>query len=260
MKKFLVLSSWSRSSWSLSSWSRKAIGSMSIAALLFAACGDDSSSSTGPNDDDLLAESSSSIVTPSSSSWSSEGTIGSSSSEKAKSSSSSVQESFNPEEYRGCDKKYDGKFLMYQYQETLDAWNGTWKINTDFYKCESGKWSGPSATSPENLTDGDVIRVAPDEDEWECNAENEGQVQSWSYMVYAVPHSPTGRTPLYYARCEQGDWILCDEPASSSSSSSSSSVKSSSSVTPSSSSWSSEGTVGSSSSSVEDESSSSVTP
>lgn len=230
--------------------------------LTLAACGDDdsSSASAGPNDDPGVESSSSEAIT-------------SSSSEEV-SSIPSVQEPFNPGEYRTCDKKYEGKFLMYQYRETLDAWNGTYRINADFYKCENGKWSGPSATSPENLTEGDVIRAAPDDwegdefhvapDDWECDAENEGQVQSWRFMVFSVPHSPMGYTPTYYARCEQGDWVLC-EPESSSSSSmdnaSSSSVKSSSSSSVIlSASEESSSSLAESSSSVAESSSSVVTP
>ena len=155
------------------------------------------------------------IVDPSVSANSSSEIIAPSSSSEVVYSSSSEQEPFNPSDYRTCDEKYEGKFLMRQYKETLDAWYGTWIINTDFYKCENGKWSGPFATSPEDLMEGDVIRVAPDD--WKCNAENEGVVQSWVYTVYAVAHSPMGFTPVYYARCEQGDWILCDEPTSSAS-------------------------------------------
>ena len=100
-----------------------------------------------------------------------------SSSSEAVFSSSSSEQFFVPSEYRTCDKKYEGKFLLYQYRETLDALYGTYRVNTVFYKCKNGKWSGPSATSLENLTEGDVIRAAPDD--WECDAENEGQVQSW---------------------------------------------------------------------------------
>lgn len=216
--------------------------------LTLAACGDDDSSSASSNDDPGVESSSSEAIT-------------SSSSEEV-SSISSVQEPFNPGEYRTCDKKYEGKFLLYQYRETLDALYGTYRVNTVFYKCKNGKWSGPSATSPENLTEGDVIRAAPDD--WECDAENEGQVQSWSYMVFAVPHSPMGYTPTYYARCEQGDWVLC-EPESSSSSSmdnaSSSSVKSSSSSSVIlSASEESSSSLAESSSSVEESSSSVVTP
>ena len=91
MRKFLVLSS----------WSRKAIGSMLIMAFTFVGCDDSSSASAGPNDEPGVESSSSSgkVTEPaeetssssekakSSSSWSSEGTIGSSSS-SAKSSSS----------------------------------------------------------------------------------------------------------------------------------------------------------------------------
>jgi uncharacterized protein (TIGR02145 family) len=205
-----------------------------LGIVTFAVVGCDDSSSASSNDDPGVESSSSEAVF----------------------SSSSSEQFFVPSEYRTCDKKYEGKFLLYQYRETLDAWYGTYRVNTVFYKCENGKWSGPSATSPENLTEGDVIRAAPDD--WECDAENEGQVQSWSYMVFAVPHSPMGYTPTYYARCEQGDWVLC-EPESSSSSSmdnaSSNSVKSSSSET----SVSSSGVV-ESSSSVEESSSSEVTP
>ena len=231
---------------------KKFLVAMGVAAFAFVGCVDDSSYSSGPDDD-------------------------SSSSEKAVSSSSEIAEtssSFNPDEYRTCDKKYEGKFLLYQYRETLDAWYGTYRVNTVFYKCKNGKWSGPSATSLENLTEGDVIRAAPDgwegdefhvaPDDWECDAENEGQVQSWRFMVFAVPHSPMGYTPTYYARCEQGDWVLC-EPESSSSSSmdnaSSSSVKSSSSSSVIlSASEESSSSVVESSSSVEESSSSEVTP
>ena len=139
---------------------------------------------------------------------SSEAIISSSSEEPP--SSSSVQEPFNPGECRTCDEKYEGKFLMRQYTEVLDVMGTSFIIATDFYKCGSGKWSGPFPTSPEELMEGggDVIRVAPDD--WVCSAENEGLVKPWSYM-YAANHAP-GRTPIYYARCEQGDWILCDEP------------------------------------------------
>jgi len=163
---------------------------------------------------------------------SSEAIISSSSEEPP--SSSSVQEPFNPGEYRTCDEKYEGKFLMYQYSEMLDIWNGTFTVQVDFYKCEKGKWSEPITNAnpwmekmgaeviDRDVIDGDVIRVVPDgwqsnvdPEEWKCNAENEGQVQSWSHMVYAVPHSPM-MTPVYYARCEQGDWILCDKPDTSS--------------------------------------------
>lgn len=228
-----------------------AIGSVFALALL-AACGDDdsSSASAGPNDDPGVESSSSEAIT-------------SSSSEEV-SSISSVQEPFNPSEYRTCDKKYEGKFLLYQLRETLDALYGTYRVNTVFYKCENGKWSGPSATSPENLTEGDVIRAAPDgwegdefhvaPDDWECDAENEGQVQSWRFMVFAVPHSPMGYTPTYYARCEQGDWVLCEPESSSSSSSSSVTPQSSDSETSVSSS-----SVVESSSSVAESSSSVVT-
>ena len=143
-----------------------------------------------------------------------------SSSSEVPPSSSSVQEPFNPGEYRTCDEKYEGKFLMYQYTKVLDVMGTSFIIATDFYKCESGKWSEPITNAnpwmekiggdaiDRNVIDGDVVRVAPDE--WVCSAENEGLVQSWSYM-YAANHAP-GRTPTYYARCEQGDWILCDEP------------------------------------------------
>lgn len=173
-----------------------------------------------------------------------------SSSSEVPPSSSSEQEPFNPSDYRTCDEKYEGKFLMYQYTKVLDVMGTSFIIATDFYKCESGKWSEPITNAnpwmekiggdaiDRNVIDGDVVRVAPDE--WVCSAENEGLVQSWSYM-YAANHAP-GRTPTYYARCEQGDWVLC-EPESSSSSS----EKSSSSVVE-------------SSSSVEESSSSEVTP
>ncbi|GEM_PF-1652988 len=227
--------------------------SLMLGAFL-AACGDDdsSSASAGPNDDPGVESSSSEAVF----------------------SSSSSEQFFVPSEYRTCDKKYEGKFLLYQYRETLDALYGTYRVNTVFYKCKNGKWSGPSATSPENLTEGDVIRAAPDgwegdefhvaPDDWECDAENEGQVQSWRFMVFSVPHSPMGYTPTYYARCEQGDWVLC-EPESSSSSSmdnaSSSSVKSSSSSSVIlSASEESSSSLAESSSSVAESSSSVVTP
>ena len=223
-----------------------------LGIVTFAVVGCDDSSSASSNDDPGVESSSSEAVF----------------------SSSSSEQFFVPSEYRTCDKKYEGKFLLYQYRETLDALYGTYRVNTVFYKCKNGKWSGPSATSPENLTDGDVIRAAPDgwegdefhvaPDDWECDAENEGQVQSWRFMVFAVPHSPMGYTPTYYARCEQGDWVLC-EPESSSSSSmdnaSSSSVKSSSSSSVIlSASEESSSSVVESSSSVEESSSSEVTP
>lgn len=218
--------------------------------LTLAACGDDDSSSASSNDDPGVESSSSEAVF----------------------SSSSSEQFFVPSEYRTCDKKYEGKFLLYQYRETLDALYGTYRVNTVFYKCKNGKWSGPSATSPENLTEGDVIRAAPDDwegdefhfapDDWECDAENEGQVQSWRFMVFAVPHSPMGYTPTYYARCEQGDWVLC-EPESSSSNSSSSVIPQSSdsetSVSSSSLAESSSSVAESSSSEVTSESSSSAT-
>ena len=164
-----------------------------LGIVTFAVVGCDDSSSASSNDDPGVESSSSEAVF----------------------SSSSSEQFFVPSEYRTCDKKYEGKFLLYQYRETLDALYGTYRVNTVFYKCKNGKWSGPSATSPENLTEGDVIRVAPDD--WECDAENEGQVQSWSYMMFVVPHSPMGSTPTYYARCEQGDWVLCEPEGSSSS-------------------------------------------
>ena len=72
MKKFLVLSS----------WSRKAIGSMLIMAFTFVGCDDSSSASAGPNDETGV-ESSSSVEQ------------GSSSSEKAKSSSSDTRSDAN---------------------------------------------------------------------------------------------------------------------------------------------------------------------
>ena len=219
-----------------------------LGIVTFAVVGCDDSSSASSNDDPGVESSSSEAIT-------------SSSSEEV-SSIPSVQEPFNPGEYRTCDKKYEGKFLMYQYRETLDAWNGTYRINADFYKCENGKWSGPSATSPENLTEGDVIRAAPDD--WECDAENEGQVQSWRFMVFSVPHSPMGYTPTYYARCEQGDWVLCEPESSSSSSmdnaSSSSEKSSSSSSVILSASEESSSSLAESSSSVAESSSSVVTP
>ena len=72
---------------------KKFLVAMGVAAFAFVGCVDDSSYSSGPDDD-------------------------SSSSEKAVSSSSKIAEtssSFNPDEYRTCDKKYEGKFLLYQY-------------------------------------------------------------------------------------------------------------------------------------------------
>ena len=190
-----------------------------LGIVTFAVVGCDDSSSASSNDDPGVESSSSEAVF----------------------SSSSSDQFFVPSEYRTCNKKYEGKFLLYQYRETLDALYGTYRVNTVFYKCKNGKWSGPSATSPENLTEGDVIRAAPDDwegdefhvapDDWECDAENEGQVQSWRYMVFAVPHSPMGYTPTYYARCEQGDWVLCEPESSSSNSSSSVTPQSSDSET-----------------------------
>ena len=203
--------------------------------FLLAAC----SSESVIVDPSVSANSSSEIVEPSSSSEivdssssseivessSSSEIVAISSSPEAVYSSSSEQEPFNPSDYRTCDEKYEGKFLMYQYTKVLDVMGTSFIIATDFYKCESGKWSEPITNAnpwmekiggdaiDRNVIDGDVIRVAPDE--WVCSAENEGLVQSWSYM-YAANHAP-GRTPTYYARCEQGDWILCDEPTSSSS-------------------------------------------
>ena len=81
MRKFLVLSS----------WSRKAIGSMLIMAFTFVGCDDSSSASAGPNDEPGVESSSSSgkVTEPAEET--------SSSSEKAKSSSSSVPSSSSAE-------------------------------------------------------------------------------------------------------------------------------------------------------------------
>lgn len=120
------------------------------------------------------------------------------------------------------------------------------KIVDEFYKCEKGKWSGPLDSAPGNETGGDVIRVAPDD--WECDAENEGVVKPWKFYVCSGARI-WGYTPARYARCEQGDWVVCEAPSSSSSSallSSSVTSESSSSVND------------ASSSSVKSESSSSV--
>lgn len=222
-----------------------------LGIVTFAVVGCDDSSSASSNDDPGVESSSSEAVF----------------------SSSSSEQFFVPSEYRTCDKKYEGKFLLYQYQEILDAWYETFSVNTVFYKCENGKWLGPLDTAPENETGGDVIRVVSSKDlsssegvRWECNAKKEGRVESWYLYIYACKRCPIVSTPTYYARCEQGDWVLC-EPESSSSSSvksksssskneeSSSSVKSSSSETSVSSS-----SVVESSSSVEESSSSEVTP
>ena len=137
-----------------------------------------------------------------------------SSSETAVSSSS-----FNPDGYRTCDQKYEGKFLLYQYDVVISIFESTWGVNTDFYKCENGKWLGPLDTAPENETGGDVIRVVSSKDlsssegeRWECNAENEGHVESWSLLMHACKRCPMVHTPDRYARCEQGDWVVCDIP------------------------------------------------
>ena len=206
---------------------KKFLVAMGVAAFAFVGCGDDSSSSSGPDDE-------------------------SSSSEKVKSSSSEIAapiSSFNPDEYRTCDKKYEGKFLLHQY----DLWyyneksrEEVEKIVDEFYKCEKGKWSGPLDSAPENETGGDVIRVAPDD--WECDAENEGVVKPWKFYVCSGARI-WGYTPARYARCEQGDWVVCEAPSSSSSS-----ALLSSSVT----SESSSSVEDASSSSVKSESSSSV--
>ncbi len=206
---------------------KKFLVAMGVAAFAFVGCGDDSSSSSGPDDD-------------------------SSSSEKAVSSSSEIAKpssSFNPDEYRTCDKKYEGKFLLHQY----DLWyyndksrEEVEKIVDEFYKCEKGKWLGPLDFAPENETGGDVIRVAPDD--WECDAENEGVVKPWKFYVCSGARI-WGYTPARYARCEQGDWVVCEAPSSSSSS-----ALLSSSVT----SESSSSVDDASSSSVKSESSSSV--
>ena len=173
---------------------KKILVAMGVAAFAFVGCVDDSSYSSGPDDD-------------------------SSSSEKAVSSSSEIAEtsfSFNPDEYRTCDKKYEGKFLLHQY----DLWyyndkshEEVEKIVDEFYKCEKGKWSGPLDSAPENETGGDVIRVAPDD--WECDAENEGVVKPWKFYVCSGARI-WGYTPARYARCEQGDWVVCEAPSSSS--------------------------------------------
>lgn len=172
-----------------------------------------------------------------------------SSSSEAVFSSSSSEQFFVPSEYRTCDKKYEGKFLLHQY----DLWyyndkshEEVEKIVDEFYKCEKGKWSGPLDSAPGNETGGDVIRVAPDD--WECDAENEGVVKPWKFYVCSGARI-WGYTPARYARCEQGDWVVCEAPSSSSSSallSSSVTSESSSSVND------------ASSSSVKSESSSSV--
>ena len=222
-----------------------------LGIVTFAVVGCDDSSSASSNDDPGVESSSSEAVF----------------------SSSSSEQFFVPSEYRTCDKKYEGKFLLYQYREILDAFYETFRVNTVFYKCENGKWLGPLDTAPENETGGDVIRVVSSKDlsssegeRWECNAKKEGRVESWYLYIYACKRCPIVSTPTYYARCEQGDWVLC-EPESSSSSSeksksssskneeSSSSVKSSSSETSVSSS-----SVVESSSSVVESSSSEVTP
>lgn len=137
-----------------------------------------------------------------------------SSSETAVSSSS-----FNPDGYRTCDQKYEGKFLLYQYDVVISIYESTWGVNTDFYKCENGKWLGPLDTAPENETGGDVIRVVSSKDlsssegeRWECNAENEGHVESWNLLMHACKRCPIVRTPDRYARCEQGDWVVCGIP------------------------------------------------
>ena len=137
-----------------------------------------------------------------------------SSSETAVSSSS-----FNPDGYRTCDQKYEGKFLLYQYNVVISIYEDTWGVNTDFYKCENGKWLGPLDTAPENETGGDVIRVVSSKDlsssegeRWECNAENEGHVESWNLLMHACKRCPMVHTPDRYARCEQGDWVVCDIP------------------------------------------------
>lgn len=198
-----------------------------LGIVTFAVVGCDDSSSASSNDDPGVESSSSEAVF----------------------SSSSLEQFFVPSEYRTCDKKYEGKFLLHQY----DLWyyndksrEEVEKIVDEFYKCEKGKWSGPLDSAPGNETGGDVIRVAPDD--WECDAENEGVVKPWKFYVCSGARI-WGYTPARYARCEQGDWVVCEAPSSSSSSallSSSVTSESSSSVND------------ASSSSVKSESSSSV--
>ena len=198
-----------------------------LGIVTFAVVGCDDSSSASSNDDPGVESSSSEAVF----------------------SSSSSEQFFVPSEYRTCDKKYEGKFLLHQY----DLWyyndkshEEVEKIVDEFYKCEKGKWSGPLDSAPGNETGGDVIRVAPDD--WECDAENEGVVKPWKFYVCSGARI-WGYTPARYARCEQGDWVVCEAPSSSSSSallSSSVTSESSSSVND------------ASSSSVKSESSSSV--
>ena len=168
-----------------------------LGIVTFAVVGCDDSSSASSNDDSGVESSSSEAVF----------------------SSSSSEQFFVPSEYRTCDQKYEGKFLLYQYDVVISIYESTWGVNTDFYKCENGKWLGPLDTAPENETGGDVIRVVSSKDlsssegeRWECNAENEGHVESWSLLMHACKRCPIVRTPDRYARCEQGDWVVCGIP------------------------------------------------
>ena len=121
--------------------------------FLLAACSSESvivdpSVSANSSSEIVEPSSSSEIVVPSSSSEivessSSSEIVAISSSSEAVYSSSSEQEPFNPSDYRTCDEKYEGKFLMYQYTKVLDVMGTSFIIATDFYKCESGKWSEP---------------------------------------------------------------------------------------------------------------------
>lgn len=113
--------------------------------------------------------------------------------------------SFNLYEYRTCDQKYEGKYLLYQYKE----WDGSGIANRDvFVKCENGEWSRILETGPENETGGDVILAVLDSEgeSWKCNAEKEGKVQRWSYVLYSSEYGQSWADR--FARCEQGDWVV----------------------------------------------------
>ena len=156
MKKFLVLSS----------WSRKAIGSMLIMAFAVVGCDDSSSASAGPNDEPGVESSSSSgkVTEPAEETSSSSGKAKSSSSDTqsdAKQSSSSESRSDSSSVETTCSPEEEGRAKMGIKGEILLCMGGNWvssgvfdlttcspgeegyikmSLKGDYRLCDEGNW------------------------------------------------------------------------------------------------------------------------
>jgi hypothetical protein len=133
-----------------------------------------------------------------------------------------VENSFDPNEFRACDKtlEIDGKYIRKEYDKTCKylryGENCDSVSESVYYKCENGKWSIVSDMvygydAPDSIWIPSIADVGERflYDFLKCNVGNEGAVDS-----LLNPDSKLGAYDYY--RCEQGSWtqrsqsLTCD--------------------------------------------------